>query len=67
MPKKSEEKEINSIKKREKLSDLKDVEAKLEKLKAHYEKNKQDKKAMRDRERIFSKLRQLKKYHKIEN
>ena len=44
--------------------DLKNVEVKLEKIKKHFEKNKQDKRAMRDRERTFSKLRKLKKYYK---
>jgi len=44
--------------------DLKNVEAKLEKVKKHSDKNKQDKRAMREKERIFSKLRKLKKYYK---
>jgi len=42
--------------------DLKNVEAKLEKVKKHYEKNKQDKRAMREKDRIFAQLRKLKKY-----
>ncbi|MEK6812137.1 MAG: hypothetical protein AABX91_02100 [Nanoarchaeota archaeon] len=45
--------------------DLKNVEAQLEKIKKHFEKNKQDKRALRDRERTFSKLRKLKRYHKV--
>ncbi len=45
-------------------ADLKNVDEKLEKIKAHFEKNKQDKRALRDRERTFSKLRKLKRYHK---
>jgi len=45
--------------------DLKNVEAKLEKVKRHSEKNKQDKRAMREKERVFSQLRKLKKYHKV--
>ncbi|MBU1252600.1 MAG: hypothetical protein KJ905_00345 [Nanoarchaeota archaeon] len=45
--------------------DLKNVGEKLEKIKQHYEKNKQDKKSMREKDRIFAKLRILKKYHKI--
>jgi len=44
--------------------DLKNVEAKLEKVKKHSEKNKQDKRAMREKDRIFSKLRKLKRYYK---
>lgn len=44
--------------------DLKNVEAKLERVKKHYEKNKQDKRAMREKDRIFSQFRKLKKYFK---
>ncbi len=44
--------------------DLKNVEAKLERIKKHYEKNKQDKRAMREKDRVFAQLRKLKKYHK---
>ena len=43
--------------------DLKNVDEKLENIKKHFEKNKQDKRAMRDRERTFSKLRKLKRYY----
>jgi len=43
--------------------DLKNIEDKLEKIKKHYEKHKQDKKAMREKDRIFAKLRKLKEYH----
>ena len=43
-------------------ADLKNVEIKLERVKKHYEKNKQDKKAMREKDRIFAQLRKLKKY-----
>ncbi len=42
--------------------DIKNVEAKLERVKKHYEKNKQDKRAMREKDRIFAQLRKLKKY-----
>ncbi len=42
--------------------DLKNVEEKLEKIRKHYDKNKQDKRAMRERERVFSMLRKLKIY-----
>ena len=45
---------------------LKNVEAKLERVKKHYEKNKQDKRAMREKDRVFAQLRKLKKYFKIE-
>ena len=40
--------------------DLKNVEEKLERVKKHFEKNKQDKRAMRDKDRIFAQLRKLK-------
>ena len=46
--------------------DLKNIGEKLERTKKHYEKNKQDKRAMRERDRIFAQLKKLKKYHKIE-
>lgn len=42
--------------------DVKNIENKLEKIKKHYSNNKQDKKAMRERDRIFSKLRRIKKH-----
>jgi len=45
--------------------DMKNIEEKLEKIKKHYEKHKQDKKAMREKDRIFAKLRKVKKYHKV--
>ncbi|MCK5043955.1 hypothetical protein KAR52_03080 [Candidatus Pacearchaeota archaeon] len=47
--------------------DLKNVEKKLERVKKHYENNKQDKRAMREKDRIFSQLRKLKKYFKIDH
>ena len=46
--------------------DLQNISRKLEKIKAHYEKNRQDKRAMREKDRIFSQLRILKKYAKVE-
>ena len=46
--------------------DLKNVEEKLEKIKKHYSKNKQDKRAKREKDRVFSQLRKLKKYFGIE-
>ena len=45
--------------------DLKNIEEKLEKIKKHYEGNKQDKRSMRDRDRTAAKLRKIKKYHKL--
>jgi ribosomal protein S15P/S13E len=45
--------------------DLKNLEQKLEKIKKHHEKNSQDKRAMREKDRVFSQLRKLKKYLKI--
>jgi ribosomal protein S15P/S13E len=47
------------------IPDLKNVEEKLERVKKHYEKNKQDKKAMREKDRIFAQFRKLKNYFKI--
>lgn len=47
-------------------ADLKNVEAKLEKVKAHYENNHQDKRAKREKDRLFSQLRTLKKYFGID-
>ena len=44
--------------------DMKNVEEKLEKIKKHFEKNKKDRRAMRDKERTAAKLRRLKKYFK---
>jgi ribosomal protein S15P/S13E len=45
--------------------DLKNVEEKLERVKKHNEKNKQDKRAKREKDRIFAQLRKLKKYFKV--
>ena len=42
--------------------ELKNMETKLAAVSGHYAKNKQDKRAMRERERIFSELRKIKKY-----
>lgn len=44
--------------------DVKNVESKLERIKKHFEKNKQDKRAMREKDRVFAQLRKLKKYSK---
>jgi len=46
--------------------DLKNVEEKLERVKKHYEKNKQDKRAMREKDRVFAQFRKLKKYFKTD-
>jgi len=43
-------------------SDLKNVEGKLERIKKHQEKNKQDKRAMREKDRVLAQVRKLKKY-----
>lgn len=45
--------------------DLKNVEVKLERIKKHFETNKQDKRAMREKDRVFAQLRKLKKYFKV--
>ena len=45
--------------------DIKNVEAKLERIKKHLEKNKQDKRAKREKDRVFAQLRKLKKYFGI--
>jgi ribosomal protein S15P/S13E len=46
--------------------ELKNRETKLSKIEQHFKKNKQDKRAMRERSRIFSHLRKIKKYLKKE-
>lgn len=45
--------------------EIKNIEEKLEKIKKHFEKNKQDKRAMRERDRVYSQLRKTKKYFKV--
>ncbi len=42
--------------------DLKNIGEKLEKIIKHYEKNKQDKKSMREKDRVFAQLRIAKAY-----
>jgi small subunit ribosomal protein S15 len=44
--------------------DLKNVEKKLVKIEEHLKKNHQDKKAKRERSRVFSQVRKIKKYLK---
>ena len=39
--------------------DIKNLEEKLKKIEAHYKKNKKDKKAMREKDRIFAQLRKI--------
>ena len=46
------------------IPDVKNAEEKLARIEAHRGKNMQDKRAMRERERIFSLLRKQKGYHK---
>ena len=45
--------------------DLKNVEAKLARVQKHYEKNKQDKRAMREKGRVFAQLRKIKNYSDV--
>ena len=45
--------------------DSKNIESKLERIKKHQEKNKQDKRAMREKDRVFAQMRKIKKYLKI--
>jgi ribosomal protein S15P/S13E len=47
-------------------SELKNREEKLTRIEQHFKKNKQDKRAMRERSRIFSHIRKIKKYLKKE-
>jgi ribosomal protein S15P/S13E len=58
-------KKISKILKNKYISpDLKNTEEKLKKIEQHLEKNKQDKKAKRERSRVFSQTRKIKKYLK---
>lgn len=62
------EKKISKILKEKNIyinPDLKNVEKKLQNVGNHFEKNRQDKRALREKTRIFSQLRKLKKYHGI--
>jgi ribosomal protein S15P/S13E len=45
--------------------ELKNIQNKLEKIEAHVKKNKQDKRAIREKSRIFSQRRKIKKYLKM--
>lgn len=42
--------------------DLRNVEKKLERIENHYKKNPQDKRAKREKDRVFSQARRIKKY-----
>ncbi|MDE1848442.1 MAG: hypothetical protein KGH55_00175 [Nanoarchaeota archaeon] len=60
------EKKISDILRKENLytaPDVRNVEIKLENLKKHFEKNRQDKKALKNREKIFGNLSKLRKYY----
>ena len=46
--------------------DMLNIQKKLDKIIKHIGKNKQDKRAVREKDRIFSQLRKLKKYLKIQ-
>ena len=45
--------------------DMKNVESKLSRIEIHSKSNKQDKRAIRERSRVFSQVRKLKKYRKL--
>ena len=47
------------------ITDLKNVELKLEKIKKHLKENKQDKRAIREKDRIFSQVKKIKDYHRL--
>ena len=56
---------ISKILKEKKLyvvPDVKNIEIKLERIKNHFERNKQDKKALKDREKIVGRLRKTTAY-----
>mgnify|MGYP001560462132 FL=1 len=45
--------------------EIKNIGEKLERIRKHHQKHRQDKKALREVERIFAQLRKTKEYHKI--
>lgn len=47
------------------IPDLKNVEKKFNRIEKHLEKNKQDKRALNEKTRIFSQIRKIKRYHQI--
>lgn len=59
------EKKISKILKEKYINpDLKNTEEKLRKIEQHLKKNKQDQKAKRERSRVFSQIRKIKRYQK---
>ncbi len=64
---KNYEKKISEILKKENkyiVPEVKNTEEKLEAIVKHAEKNRQDKRALRDKDRVFAKLRRIKSYFK---
>jgi ribosomal protein S15P/S13E len=60
-------KKISKILKEKKLyenPDLKNAKEKLERIKTHYEKNRQDKRAKREVDRVYARVRKTKKFFK---
>jgi len=45
--------------------DLKNVEEKFNRIKTHFDKNKQDKRALNEKSRVFSQIRKIKKYNQV--
>jgi ribosomal protein S15P/S13E len=48
------------------IPDIKNIEKKYEALEKHAQKNKQDKRAKREKDRLFAKLRRARKHYKIQ-
>src|SRR3989344_82627 len=46
-------------------SDLKNVEEKFNRIKTHFDKNKQDKRALNEKSRVFSQIKRIKEYNRI--
>jgi ribosomal protein S15P/S13E len=46
------------------IPDITNIETKLEKIKTHFAKNKKDRRAMREKDRVAAQLRRAKKYFK---
>ncbi|MBI2003858.1 hypothetical protein HYS72_00130 [Candidatus Pacearchaeota archaeon] len=65
---KEHDKKISKILKENNLyisPDLKNIEEKFKKIEKHLEKNKQDKRALNEKSRIFSQIRRIKGYNQI--
>src|SRR3989344_929801 len=45
--------------------DLKNVEEKFNRIKTHFDKNKQDKRALNEKSRVFSQIKRIKEYNQI--